>query len=89
MIKITQAEYLQQRILRLQFSDNTYGDYDLQPLIDRQIELVTPLNDELYFKQFFLELGALCWRNGLELSSGNIHKKLADQQKLHTQSQVA
>ncbi len=89
MIKITQAEWLQQRVLRLYFSDNTYGDYDLQPLIDRQTELVKPLNDDLYFKQFFLELGALCWRNGLELSPGNIHKKLADQQKLHTQTQVA
>ncbi|WP_394753034.1 hypothetical protein [Crenothrix sp.] len=48
-----------------------------------------PLNDESYFKQFFLELGALCWRNGLELSPSNIHKKLADQQQLHSRNQVA
>ena len=63
MIKIIQAQYVQQRILRLYFSDNSYGDYDLQPLIDRQTELVMALNDEVYFKQFFLELGALCWPN--------------------------
>jgi hypothetical protein len=67
MIKIIRAQFVQQKILRLYFSDNSYGDYDLQPLIARQTELVTPLNDEQYFKQFFLELGALCWRNGLEL----------------------
>jgi hypothetical protein len=89
MIKITQAHYVQQRVLRLSFSDNSYGDYDLQPLINRQTELVMPLNDESYFKQFFLELGALCWRNGLELSSGNIHRKLAEQQQLHYESKVA
>ena len=53
MIKIIRAQYLQQKILRLYFSDNSYGDYDLQPLIARQTELVTPLNDEQYFKQFF------------------------------------
>lgn len=89
MIKITQAHYVQARVLRLFFSDDSYGDYDLQPLINRQTELVIPLNDEWYFKQFFLELGALCWRNGLELSPGNIHRKLAEQQQLHYEPQVA
>ncbi len=89
MIKIIQAKHLKQKILRLYFSDNSWGDYDLQPLIDRQTELVIPLNDEEYLKQFFLELGALCWRNGLELSPGNIHKKLAEQQQLHDATKVA
>ncbi len=82
MIKIIQAEYLQKRVLRVCFSDNSYGDYDLQPLIDKKTELTLPLKDEFYFKQFFLELGALGWRNGLELSPGNIHRKLAEQQLL-------
>ena len=89
MIKIIRAQYVQQKILRLYFSDNSYGDYDLQPLLARQTELVIPLNDEPYFKQFYLELGALCWRNGLELSPGNIHRKLAEQQQLHYESKVA
>ena len=82
MIKIIQAHYVQQRILRLYFSDNSFGDYDLQPLIDRQTDLVMALNDDVSFKQFFLELGALCWRNGLELSPGNIHRKLAEQHQI-------
>ncbi len=89
MIKIIQAHYVQQRILRLYFSDNSFGDYDLQPLIDRQTELVMALNDDVYFKQFFLEFGALCWRNGLELSPGNIHRKLAEQHQLHYETEVA
>jgi hypothetical protein len=89
MIKITQAQYVQQRILRLYFSDNSFGDYDLQPLIDRQTELMIALNDEVYFKHFFLELGALCWPNGLELSPGNIHRKLAERHQLHYENKVA
>ncbi|KJV05051.1 DUF2442 domain-containing protein [Methylocucumis oryzae] len=89
MIKITQVHYLQEKVLRLYFSDHSYGDYDLQPLIAKQTELVLPLADEQYFKQFFLELGALCWRNGLELSPGNIHKKLAEQNQLHYETKVA
>jgi len=89
MIKIIQAQYLEQRILRLWFSDNSQGDYDLQPLIDRKTELTLPLENEFYFKQFFLELGALCWRNGLELSPSNIHRKLAQQQLLRYEMQAA
>jgi hypothetical protein len=89
MIKIIQAEYLQKRILRLCFSDNSYGDYDLQPLIDKKTELTLPLEDEIYFKQFFLELGALSWCNGLELSPGNIHRKLPEQQLLRYKMKAA
>ncbi len=44
MIKIIRAQYVQHRVLRLYFSDNSYGDYDVQFLIDRQTELVMPLN---------------------------------------------
>ena len=89
MIKIIQAHYVQQRILRLYFSDNSFGDYNLQALIDRQMDLVMALNDDVYFKQFFLELGVLCWPNGLELSPGNIHRKLAEQHQLHYENKVA
>jgi len=89
MIKIVRAEHIRQKILRLYFSDSSWGDYDLQPLIDHQTELTLPLNDDSYFQQFFLELGALCWRNGLELSPGNIHRKLKERQQLHFETKVA
>ncbi|MFZ2726835.1 MAG: DUF2442 domain-containing protein [Methylococcaceae bacterium] len=89
MIKIIQAQYLTEKVLRLHFSDNTYGDYDCQPLIDRQTELTLPLANESYFKQFFLELGALCWCNGLELSPSNIHKRLAESNRLLTNKEAA
>jgi len=89
MIKIIRAYYLQQKILRLYFSDNSYGDYDLQPLVDRDAELVLPLKDDAYFKQFFLELGALCWKNGLELCPDSIYQKLAEKQQLHFELKAA
>lgn len=89
MIKIVKAEYIEHKIIRLWFSDQTVGDYDLQFLLDKQTELVTPLQDEGYFKQFFLEVGALCWKNGLELSPGNIHNKLRQQGKLHPDLKAA
>ena len=89
MIKIIQAEYCHDKIIQVHFSDRSWGEYDLLPLIERQSELTNVLQDDAFFKQFYLEMGALCWRNGLELSPGNIHRKLQEQQLLHTEVKVA
>ena len=82
MIKIVTVEYLGNKIMRLRFSDSTWGDFDLQPLIDRDTELVSPLRDDRFLAEYFLELGALCWKNGLELSPWSIHQKLKEQGRL-------
>jgi hypothetical protein len=89
MIKIIQAYYVQKKILRLYFSDNSYGDFDLQLLIDKEAELVLPLKDEIFFKDFFLEMGALCWKNGLELCPDSIYQKLSKNNQLHFEIKAA
>lgn len=89
MIKIVKAESLRDRIIRLEFSDGTTGDYDLQPLIARGTEMVSPLERDEVFQQFFLELGALCWPNGFELSGGGIQQRLREQGKLRPLDRVA
>lgn len=89
MIKIVQAQHIGDKVIRLLFSDHSWGDYDLQPLIDKRAELVLPLQDLDYFSQFFLELGALCWKNGLELSPGSLYRKLQEQGRLHVGSEAA
>lgn len=88
MIKIVNAQHVGKRVIRLSFSDHSGGDYDLQPLIARQTELVFPLENEDYFSQFFLELGALCWKNGLAFSVGSLHRKLQESGGLHVESEV-
>lgn len=77
MIKIVSAEYLGEFRVRLAFSDNTEGLWDASALLARSGSLLVPLRDPAYFAQFFLELGALCWKNGLELSPHALHQELA------------
>ena len=89
MIKIIQANYLKDKTIQVHFSDGSWGDYNLQSLIDKQSTLTKTLEEEARFKQFYLEMGALCWRNGLELSPSHIHHKLDQQQQLHHNSKVA
>jgi hypothetical protein len=46
MIKIVGAEPVRNRILRLEFSDGSSGDYDLAPLIARGTSLTSMLADD-------------------------------------------
>ncbi|MCG6860011.1 MAG: DUF2442 domain-containing protein [Chromatiaceae bacterium] len=77
MIKIVHAEVVADHVVRLEFSDGSSGDLDLTGLLGRDTEMVRPLRDPAFFADFFLELGALCWRNGFELSASSLHRKLA------------
>lgn len=82
MIKIVKAEYLRDRVIRLTFNDGMMGDYDLAPIIAHDGPMVRPLGDPAYFRRFFLELGALAWPNGLDLSPAAIHRELAEAERL-------
>jgi hypothetical protein len=76
MIKLISANLLHDRVVRLAFSDGSEGDLDFAPLLARETVLTQPLAQAAYFGRFFLELGALCWPNGLEFSARSLHEKL-------------
>ncbi len=76
MIKIIRATYLQGKALQLIFSDNSHGDLDFSELLSQKSSLTLPLQNEDQFCRFFLDLGALCWPNGLEFSPTSLHEML-------------
>lgn len=74
MIKILNARYSENFCIALQFSDGTEGTFDVKAYLkDRQGSLLEALQDEAFFKRFFIDAGALCWPNGLELSPQRLH----------------
>ena len=89
MIKIIKAETSGQAQLRLTVSDGTQGDYDFASLLGTDTVLTRPLNNPEYFNTHFLELGALCWRNGLELSPAALYSELQSGNKLTRAQQAA
>lgn len=89
MIKIVKAEHLRDRVIRLTFNDGMMGDYDLAPIIAHDGPMVRPLRDPAYFQRFFLELGALAWPNGLDLSPASIHRELAGAELLRSADAAA
>jgi hypothetical protein len=69
MNKILYAEYLGTFRIRLVFSDSQESIFDLAAYINaKKGSLLKALHDEQYAQRFFIDAGALCWPNGLELS---------------------
>ncbi|MCX7169859.1 MAG: DUF2442 domain-containing protein [Proteobacteria bacterium] len=58
----------------MRFSDGREANFDGHTLLQRTGPLLDPLRDEAYFKRVFVDAGALCWPNGLELSPMRLHE---------------
>lgn len=74
MIKVLKARYVGDFRIALQFSDGKEGVFDGKQLLRRTGPLLEPLHEESYFQRMFVDAGALCWPNGLELSPAYMHE---------------
>jgi hypothetical protein len=74
MIKLLNARYLGKFQVDLTFSDGKEGIYSGLDLLERQGPLLDALRDEAYFQRLFIDAGALCWPNGLELSPSRLYE---------------
>lgn len=76
MLKLVSAKWIGDKQIGLSFSDGTEGVFDFSVLLSSETVLTAPLHDPYIFKRFFLELGALCWPNGMTFSAASLHEKL-------------
>ena len=77
MIKLIHAKYDGDYRVLLTFSDGHQALFDGQQLLQREGPLLDALRNEAYFKRVFIDAGALCWPNGLELSPLKLYETLA------------
>jgi hypothetical protein len=82
MIKLVSIRPAGDSALDLGFSDGAAGRWSADALIARDTDLTRPLADPAYFRRVFIEAGALCWPNGLELSATGLHRRLEEAGKL-------
>ena len=68
MIKVIEATYRGGFQVALSFSDGAEGLFDGRVFLQRTGPLLDALRDESFFRRVFIDAGALCWPNGLELS---------------------
>lgn len=74
MIKLIEVRYQGEFQMALRFSDGKEGILDGRILLQRSGPLLEPLRDEAYFGRGFIDAGALCWPNGLELSPARLYE---------------
>ena len=75
MIKVLNARCADDFKIELDFSDHTQGVFDACAyLASRSGPLLDALREPTYFRRFFIDAGALCWPNGLEISPARLHE---------------
>ena len=75
MIKVLNARCAGDFKLELDFSDHTHGVFDAGAyLATRSGPLLDKLRNANYFARVFIDAGALCWPNGLELSPAKVYE---------------
>jgi Protein of unknown function (DUF2442) len=75
VIKVLNARLFAPSMLEIDFSDHTQGLFDAGAyLASRKGPLLEKLRDPVYFQRFFIDAGALCWPNGLEISPAKVHE---------------
>jgi hypothetical protein len=81
-IKLLRATPLRDHVVRLAFSDGSWGDYDFAELVRRGGAAAEALKDPVFFRRLRIEAGALAWPNGFELDGGALRRTLAERGKL-------
>ena len=51
--------------------------------------MTKPLRDPAFFARHFIELGALVWPNGFDLSAASLHRTLAERGELRPATAAA
>ena len=89
MISLVEINYLNDYKLELHFSDNSFGTLDFTYVLNKNTSLTNQLKDIKYFKNNFIDFGALCWKNGLEFSAESLQNKLINLNLLVKSKDVA
>lgn len=76
MIKLTAIEPSRAWCLQLRFSDGASGTFDFAPFVSAGTAMTEPLREPAFFAKAFIELGALAWPNGFELSAESLYRRL-------------
>ena len=74
-MKLLDVKTIAAHQLELTFSDPTQGGFDgARYLADHKGPSLKTLRDPPYFSRCFVDAGALCWPNGLELSAVRLYE---------------
>jgi hypothetical protein len=65
-VRVTEAEYLRDYLIRLRFNDGTLKTVDFTRWLKG--EVFKPLAAKREFRRFFVSGGTVCWPNGADIA---------------------
>ena len=89
MIRIVAANVLNDHEIKLRFSDDSSGIVDFTPFQVTATAMTQPLRDPDFFRRAYLEMGALAWPNGFDLSAESLQRKRDEGGRLSRSSAAA
>lgn len=89
MIKLIAVDVLNDHEIRLSFSDERAGIYDFSVFQAAGTPMTDPLCQSEFFRRAYIELGALAWPNGFDLSAESLHRALGEGGRLTHSSAAA
>jgi Protein of unknown function (DUF2442) len=76
MIDVVSMKPMGGYVLRVAFSDGSFGVHDFSSTTSRDGEMVRALKAPAFFARVFVELGALTWPNGFDLDPIALHDRM-------------
>jgi hypothetical protein len=76
LIKISRVKSAGGTRLAITFADGAHGVHDMAWLFERSGPMLEPLREQAFFDRVFLEMGALTWPNGFDLSPWNVRERM-------------
>lgn len=70
--RLTEAKYLFDFVLLLTFDDGAVKTLDFEPRLHG--EVMQPLLDREFFRQFFLDRGTLTWPNDVDFCTDSLYR---------------
>lgn len=89
MVKLVAIEPKSASTLMLRFSDGAWGEFDFGRFIATNTEMTAPLADPVFFRRCFIEMGALAWPNGFDLSAESLYRRLEQAGGLQRDAEAA
>lgn len=71
---VKKAEYIKDYTIKLLFSNGITKIVDFKPFLSSPKEIIAPLQDEKYFKRFYVDEITICWPNGLDFDPDLLHE---------------
>jgi len=73
MPHVINASYVKDYLIRVKFDDGTQKVVDFTDYIGRG-GISSELEDEEYFKRFFIDLNTVCWPNGADVAPERLYE---------------